>query len=337
MIEVHGLTKDFKIYERRDGLLGGLTTLLSRRHRVVRAIDSLTFTIPPGAKVAYIGANGAGKSTTIKILTGIMTPTYGECRVHSRVPYRERMTNARNIGVVFGQRTQLWWDLPVAESFSIIKRIYEVPQPVYDKNMRLFAELLDMEALGRLPVRKLSLGQRMRVEVAASFLHDPKVVFLDEPTIGLDATLKTAIRTLINRVNRELGTTVVLTSHDVNDIKEICDDVIILHRGRLAFEGRLNDLIRTVTTRDFVVDYRGPECSGEVLHKLCGALPAVVTIRHSGPNQLTIEVRRDRLDVSATLHALFDTLDVTEVYAGEPDIETVLKQIYAVEDRVAAE
>lgn len=329
MIEVNSLTKDFRVYERRAGVVGGFISLWKGRQRIVRAIDDLSFTIHSGAKVAYLGANGAGKSTTIKILTGIMTPTRGQCRVDNRIPYRDRMANARNIGVVFGQRTQLWWDLPVAESFAILKRIYEVPQPVFDKNMRLFAELLDIDALGRMPVRNLSLGQRMRVEVAASFLHEPKVVFLDEPTIGLDATLKAAIRTLINRVNHELGTTIVLASHDVNDIKEICDDAIILHRSRIFFEGRLADLFRTVATRTFVIDYRGPECSETMLRSLRAALPALIALRRSRPNQLTLEVHRDQLDVRATLRALFDTIDVSDVYASEPDIESILKWIYA--------
>jgi ABC-2 type transport system ATP-binding protein len=328
MISVQGLTKEFKMYASKPGLLGSLSTLFSRKYETVRAIEDLSFQIPAGTKLACLGPNGAGKSTTIKILTGIMTPTTGECRVCDLVPYRDRKRNARNIGVVFGQRTQLWWDLPVIDSFTILQRIYDIPEPIFKRNMHLFDELLNLSEICRVPVRKLSLGQRMRAEIAASFVHDPKVVFLDEPTIGLDAILKTAMRKLINRMNRELGTTVVLTSHDINDVTAVCDDVLILHKSTIVFHGPLEKLAEARMLRTIVLDYCGPRCSAGLLRQLETTIPGIVAIKEKDTNRLSIEFDKSVAHMSHLMSALLEKFDIIDFTLSEPDIENILKQIY---------
>jgi ABC-2 type transport system ATP-binding protein len=325
LIRAEGLTKDYKMYHRRSGLWGSVATLFSREHSVMRAVDAISFDIEAGAKVAYIGPNGAGKSTTIKMLTGIVTPTSGHCEVAGVVPWRERARNAANIGVVFGQRTQLWWDLPVIDSFEILRRIYDIPTPVFDKNMRLFRSLLAIDEVARVPVRKLSLGQRMRIEIAASFLHDPKVVFLDEPTIGLDAVLKEAIRTLINRMNEEVGTTVVLTSHDMDDIKEICDDIIMIDKSRLVFQGRLEDLNRMEQRRYVEVHFRPDGRSEAALARLPRG---VAVVARTGEGRVRIEFARASVDLQALVACLFAHFEIVDFYLLEPDLESIIRQVY---------
>lgn len=338
LIRAEGLTKDYKLYHRRSGLWGSVATLFSREHTVVRAVDSISFDIQAGAKVAYIGPNGAGKSTTIKMLTGIVTPSSGHCEVAGVVPWRERTRNAANIGVVFGQRTQLWWDLPVIDSFEILRRIYEIPPSVFDKNMRLFRSLLAIDEVARVPVRKLSLGQRMRIEIAASFLHDPRVVFLDEPTIGLDAVLKEAIRTLINRMNTEVGTTVVLTSHDMDDIKEICDDVIMIDKSRLVFQGRLEALNGMEQRRSVVVHFRADHRSEGAIALLPRQLQGIASVAREGESSLRIEFARASVDLQALMAYLFNYFEVIDFYLLEPDLESIIRQIYlhGVQDGMAA-
>jgi ABC-2 type transport system ATP-binding protein len=328
VIRVEGLTKDYKLYQRQPGVWGSLSTFFSREHKLVRAVDNLSFQIGVGRKVAYIGPNGAGKSTTIKILTGIMTPSAGRCEVAGIVPYRDRVRNARNIGVVFGQRTQLWWDLPVLDSFEILRRIYDIPRPVYDKNMQRFRSLLAIDEVASVPVRKLSLGQRMRIEIAVSFLHDPKVVFLDEPTIGLDAVLKEAIRQLVNCMNEEVGTTVVLTSHDIDDIKEICDDVILIDKSRVVFQGALAQLNRLEQRRSVVVDFRQRGGAREAAARVAQQVASVGGVEFEAENRVRIHFQRDSVNFQALVNYLFSHLDVADFYSQEPDLESIIRQIY---------
>lgn len=327
MIVAEGLTKEFRIAERKPGLLGSLSTLLTRKYRTVRAVDDISFTLRAGSKTAYIGANGAGKSTTIKMLTGIMTPTSGRCLVNGIEPYRRRRENAHSIGVVFGQRSQLWWDLSVPDSFQILRRIYEIPDAVYQRNLALYRELLDIDALGTTPVRQLSLGQRMRAEIAASLLHDPKVVFWDEPTIGLDMVLKEAVRTLVNRANAELGTTVVLTSHDLTDIAVICDDVLVVDGGRVVHKGTLHELLRRADRRSVVFDHRGGPGPGETVRGIEAGLPgALATVTPDG--RVRVDYPADAFNSRQVLGFLLDRFELADCYAPEPDLETVLRQIY---------
>ncbi|MET9451805.1 ABC transporter ATP-binding protein [Streptomyces cinerochromogenes] len=328
MIVAENLVKEFRLTERKPGLVGSLSTLFTREHRIVRAVDDVSFTIPAGSKTAYIGANGAGKSTTIKMLTGIMTPTGGRCLVRGIEPYRHRQANARSIGVVFGQRSQLWWDLSVPDSFRILRRIYDIPDPVYRRNLALYRELLDIDALGTTPVRQLSLGQRMRAEIAASLLHDPAVVFWDEPTIGLDMVLKDAVRHLVNHVHRELGTTVVLTSHDIADIAAICDSALVVDRGRVVHQGSIRDLLRTAERRSVVFDHRGGPDPGQACARIEQELPGV----HASPvedGRIKVDYPVDRFTSRQVLAFLLERFDLADCYAPEPDLEDVLRRIYA--------
>lgn len=328
MIVAEHLVKEFRLAERKPGLLGSLSTLLSREYRVVRAVDDVSFEIPAGAKTAYIGANGAGKSTTIKMLTGIMTPTSGRCLVGGLEPYRHRQRNARTIGVVFGQRSRLWWDLSVPDSFRILRRIYDIPEPVYRRNLALYDDLLDIGALGSTPVRQLSLGQRMRAEIAASLLHDPAVLFWDEPTIGLDMVLKDAVRQLVNRAHRELGTTVVLTSHDIADIAAICDSALVVDHGRVVHQGTLQDLLRTADHRSVVFDHRDGTTAATAREHIEVGLPGVRVTPEDG-GRVRVDYPTGRYTSREVLAFLLDRFDLADWYAPEPGLEDVLREIYA--------
>ena len=254
-ILVEDLVKTFRVAARRAGFLGALAGLARRVHREVRALDGVSFSIEPGELVGYIGPNGAGKSTTIKILSGILVPDSGRCEVLGRVPWRERARYVAEIGVVFGQRTQLWWDLPVVESFDLLRSIYRVGGPSYGRQRDELVALLDLEPLLDTPVRQLSLGQRMRCDLAAALLHAPRLLFLDEPTIGLDAMSKLAVRDFIKRLNRERGVTVILTTHDMDDIEALCRRVLVIGSGVILCDGTLEELRARVTReRRLIVD-----------------------------------------------------------------------------------
>jgi ABC-2 type transport system ATP-binding protein len=319
---------EFRRWLRPPGLRGALTSLFSRQYETVRAVDSVSFEVPSGTKTAYIGANGAGKSTTIKLLTGIMTPTAGKCLVNGVEPYRDRRAAAQAMGVVFGQRTQLWWDLSVTDSFRILQRIYEIPEATYERNMRTYRELLDIDAVASVPVRMLSLGQRMRAEIAASLLHDPKVVFWDEPTIGLDLMVKDAVRALVNRANTELGTTVVLTSHDIGDITSICDQVLVVDKGKVIHQGTIAGLVATAAQRSVLFSHSGPETLDETVREVDAMLPkakATVTEDH----RIRVDYPADQLTSREVLASLLNRFQLSDCYAPEPDLQSVIQEIYA--------
>src|ERR1700733_2540373 len=242
LIYVHDLCKDFRTFRRREGVWGSIQNLFVRDYRTVAAVDRVGFSIERGEMVGYIGPNGAGKSTTIKMLTGILVPTSGEIRVNGYVPFRQRRQYVKTIGVVFGQRTQLWGDIAVIESFKLLRRIYDVPQRDFDARMELFDQILNIRDYLHTPVRKVSLGQRMRCDLAAALLHNPPLLFLDEPTIGLDVVAKDHIRHFLRAINREFRTTVLLTTHDLDDIEELCRRIMIIDHGRVLYDGPLEDL-----------------------------------------------------------------------------------------------
>ena len=242
MIEVNELTKVFRKPVRGSGLSGMAKTLFSRKYEEIRAVDGISFTVPDGEIVGYIGANGAGKSTTIKMMCGILTPSSGSVRIDGVEPYRKRQQVAQHIGVVFGQKTQLWWDIPLVESFKVLKEIYQVSDADYNERMAFLGEVLDVTRFLTQPVRTLSLGERMRADLAASMLHNPRILFLDEPTIGMDVLVKEKIRLAIHALNKAYGTTVVLTTHDMTDIEDLCSRIILLEKGSILYDGPLSRL-----------------------------------------------------------------------------------------------
>lgn len=239
MIKVENLSKEFKISKKYPGFKGALRSFFSTEYTIKKAVDDISFEINDGEIVGYIGANGAGKSTTIKMMTGILTPSSGRIIVDGVIPYENREKNAKNIGVVFGQKTQLWWDLPVSETFPLLKDIYGVSDEDYEERMNYFKEILELDEFFLSPVRTLSLGQRMRADLAAALIHNPKIIYLDEPTIGLDVVVKESVRKAIKDINEKYGTTIILTTHDLNDIEELCNRIIIIDSGKKIYDGEL--------------------------------------------------------------------------------------------------
>ncbi|MBP5415105.1 MAG: ATP-binding cassette domain-containing protein [Lachnospiraceae bacterium] len=241
-IVMKGIVKEFKVLNRREGLKGSFMDLFSRDYRIVTAVDDISVKIPKGQIVGYLGPNGAGKSTTIKMMTGVLEPTRGEIMVNGCVPYKNRTKNAENIGVVFGQRSQLWWSLPLIESFKLLKEIYLIPDKEYEEMIKLYESLVDLEPLLHKTVRQMSLGQRTLSDILAAFLHNPKIVFLDEPTIGLDVSMKAKIRELIKELNKRKKTTVILTTHDMGDVDALCERIVIIDHGKMIYDNDIDHL-----------------------------------------------------------------------------------------------
>jgi len=326
LIRVRDLVRDYRTVQRREGVAGGLVDLVRPRSSTLRAVSDVSFDIAPGEMVGYIGANGAGKSTTIKMLTGILTPTSGEVTVGGLVPWKQRRQYTRHIGAVFGQRTQLWWDLAVVESFRLLKKIYEVPDPVYTEQMAVFAELLGMNEYLHQPVRKLSLGQRMRCDLAAALLHRPRVLFLDEPTIGLDVVAKENVRRFLREMRELQGVTVILTTHDLGDIEQLCRRVMIIDKGRVHFDGELDDLRRRTGHRvRLSVELREAAPSARLAQATAG-LPVDWSegegLRH------TAEFRRQDVAGADVIRRVVNDCPVRDLHLAEPDIEEIVREIY---------
>jgi len=258
MIEVKNISKTFKVAKRNAGFGEAVKAFFRKEYTYIQALNDVSFTINDGEMVGYIGPNGAGKSCTIKIMSGILTPDSGSCMINGRIPWKERIDHVKEIGVVFGQRSQLWWDVPVVDSFELIKDIYKVDNENYKRNLNMLVELLNIKEIIRTPARQLSLGQRMRCEIAASLIHNPKILFLDEPTIGLDAVSKIAVRNFIKSINRDRKTTVILTTHDMQDIEALTERILLIGKGKILLDGTLNDLKkRNSTHKTITVDFIG--------------------------------------------------------------------------------
>ena len=321
VVRVAGLTKVFRSYRRHEGLAAALKSLVRRVTTEVAAVADVTFSVEPGEMVGYIGANGAGKSTTIKMLTGILTPTSGEVVCNGFVPYRDRTRYVATIGVVFGQRTQLWWDIAVVESFKLLKEIYGVSDPDYRERMALFDKVLGLNAYLHQPVRKLSLGERMRCDLAASLIHRPPLLFLDEPTIGLDVVAKANVREFLQEINVE-GTTVLLTTHDLSDIETLCRRVIVIDHGRLLFDGPLASLRdRILPVTSVVFDVKRTPDPGELAFNGLEA-------REIGSHRYAVEVDRRTLSAASAVKEIVNRFDVADLSIEEPQIEEVVKRIY---------
>jgi ABC-2 type transport system ATP-binding protein len=327
VIRVENLVKEFRRPRKQDGRFSAIRTLFTRQFDVVRAVDNVNFAIEPGELVGYIGPNGAGKSTTIKMMTGILVPTSGTVEVGGIVPWRERERNAMQIGVVFGQRSQLWWDLPLIESFTLIGKLYRVPEAKYRRNLDRFIALLDMEEFLERPVRQLSLGQRMRGDLAASMLYEPRILYLDEPTIGLDIVAKESMRIFIEEMNRDSGTTIVLTTHDLADVERLCRRLILIDHGHVLYDGGVEQLKAKYTPhRILVVELEADAVqAGRVID--AADVPGAEIIEQAG-GIARIRFVSAQTPVQHLIAALNAGYPIADLSIVEPDLEGVVRQIY---------
>jgi ABC-2 type transport system ATP-binding protein len=320
MISTSDLKKHFVLHRYRPGFVGAFRNLISRERRVIRAVDGVSFTIERGEFVGYLGPNGAGKSTTLKMLTGLLVPTSGDLQVNGRVPWRERQTHVREIGAVFGQRTTLWWDLPVIDSLELLQHIYRIPADRFQQNLQEFRGLLELDPFLSTPVRALSLGQRMRADLCAALLHDPVLLFLDEPTIGLDVVAKERIRQFIRHINTHRGTTILLTTHDISDVEKLCKRVMIIDRGHLLYDGLLEKLhTRFGGNRQLVVDFG--ESYEEVYVDGAQVIDRVGT-------RVTYHFERGTVTASELIGRLSSRFRIRDLEVREPDIEDTIRRIY---------
>jgi ABC-2 type transport system ATP-binding protein len=325
IVEARGLTKVYTVARHRPGALGALRGLADRGGREVRAVDGISLEIARGEVVGYVGPNGAGKSTTIKMLTGILVPTAGEAMVDGLVPWRQRKQLARRIGVVFGQRTQLWWDLPLVESLELLRHVYRVPADRFQANFAALRELLELDPFLETPVRQLSLGQRMRGDLAAATLHDPPLLYLDEPTIGLDVVAKARVREFLSRVNRERGVTILLTTHDLADVEHLCRRMVVIDRGRLLYDGSIEELRRRYGThRTLVVDL---EEDGDEAAPPFAAPPGSELVKRDGPRRW-LRFERDACSAADLIAAVAARHRILDLAIEEPAIEDIVRRIY---------
>ena len=320
MIEVDRLTKHYRVARHHRGFWGSIRNLFERRYDLVHAVESISFRIESGEFVGFVGPNGAGKSTTIKMLTGVLEPSSGRAEIDGLVPRRDRIAHTARIGVVFGQRTQLWWDLPVIESYELLRHIYALERDDYSAQLDRLTELLEIGDLLDTPVRKLSLGQRMRCELTAALIHSPPLLFLDEPTIGLDVVAKETIRSFLAEENRERKTTILLTTHDLPDIERLCPRMILIDSGHIVNDGSVDAIRKRFgAERRRRVDFEGPAPS---------ELPAGVEEEERGPERLVLRYRRDRMPSADLVAWLTDRASIADLSIEEPPIERIVAEIY---------
>ncbi|MFZ7947012.1 MULTISPECIES: ABC transporter ATP-binding protein [Bacillaceae] len=320
MIQLEGISKSYKIAKRSTGLRQAAKALFYREHTIVDALKDLSFSINQGEIVGYIGPNGAGKSTTIKVMSGILVPDTGKCTIMGFTPWKDRIQYVKNIGVVFGQRSQLWWDVPVMDSFELLRDIYKVPQQDYKSTIDLLIETLELQEIVHLPVRQLSLGQRMRCEIGASLIHNPKILFLDEPTIGLDAVSKIAVRQFIKTINKEKGATIILTTHDMNDIEALADRVILVGKGSLLYDGNLAELRKRFGThKTITADY--------VKNINSIRIPGAATLSWT-PERVVLSIDTEQVKTSEVIKQLSNKVDLLDVTVETQPIEDIIVRLY---------
>ncbi len=332
MIYVENVSKEFKKVVKDSGLKGSVKSLFNRKYDIVKAVDDISFHVEKGEILGFIGANGAGKSTTIKMLTGILTPTSGKIEINGQVPYKNRKRYVKEIGVVFGQRTQLWWDLALEETFSVLKQIYQVDEKDFEKRMGFLNEVLELNDFIKSPVRTLSLGQRMRADLAASLLHNPKVLFLDEPTIGLDVAVKNNIRKAITEINEQNKTTIILTTHDLNDIETLCKRIVMIDKGKIMYDGSLAEMkskygkYREVNMSLFEND------DFDKLHfveDFCVTEEDIKIDRNK--EKSTVTFNTDKISVSDMLSYILGKTQVKDISVKDVNIEEIVCRMYGKE------
>lgn len=329
MIQVENLRKEFKKTIKEPGIKGSIKSLFNPKTEIVTAVEDISFNVPKGEVLGFIGPNGAGKSTVIKMLTGILTPTSGKCCINGTIPYENRKKYVKDIGVVFGQRTQLWWDLALRETYAVLKEIYQVPDDQYHKRMKFLNEVLDLDSFITSPVRTLSLGQRMRADIAASMLHNPKVLFLDEPTIGLDVVVKDNIRKAIQKINAEEGTTVILTTHDLSDIELLCNRIVMIDKGNVVYDGQINNLKRKYGQMRQLCFEMKAESDINKLHydsefDLTGD---DIVIENDGVSA-SVRFNSDKASVQDILKYTLAEIDVRDINLKDADIEEIIRRLY---------
>ena len=322
-IEVKDVSKSFRINKRSAGVMGMLSNLGAPKYEKKQAVDHISFSIEEGEMVGFIGPNGAGKSTTIKMLSGILFPDEGDIRVNGYIPYKQRKDYVGSIGVVFGQKSQLQWDLPVMDSFELLKAIYRIPDAVYKKNLGRFTDMLDMGGFINQPVRQLSLGQRMRADIVAALLHSPKIVFFDEPTIGVDVVGKETIRTFIRELNREDGVTMLFTTHDMQDIEKTCNRLIIIDKGAKVYDGSLQGIRNTYgTTRQLDVEFG----SSQDIQPILGV--EIKDLEQEDSRKKRFIFDNKEIQINQLMNHLLNKYDVRDINVSEPEIERIIRKIY---------
>ena len=319
-IEVKNISKEFKVNKRSAGIPGMIANMFVPKYEYKKAVNDLSFTIEKGEMVGFIGPNGAGKSSTIKMLSGILCPDKGSISVGGYIPYKQRKSYVGKIGVVFGQKSQLQWDLPVIDSFELLRAIYRIPEDKYKKNLERFTEMLDMKSFINQPVRQLSLGQRMRSDIVASLLHSPEIVFFDEPTIGVDIIGKETIRNFIRELNEQDKVTMIFTTHDMQDIEQTCKRIIIIDKGSLMFDGSLQDIRgKYGTTRRLIAEFN-EEVSVEPISK--------VAIENLGDRNMSFTFDNNVVDVNKLMHEILGKYSVHDITVAEPEIESIIQKMY---------
>lgn len=326
VIELKNVRKEFVTTKHYPGFKGAVKGLFTKETDKKIAVDDVSFSIKEGEMVGYIGSNGAGKSTTIKMMSGILTPTDGICLVNGIEPYKNRKINAKNIGVVFGQRTQLWWDLPLSETYTVLKEIYEVNDKDFEERMNFFYEVLELDSFIHSSVRTLSLGQRMRADLAAALLHNPKVLYLDEPTIGLDIVVKDRIRQAIREINEKYKTTVILTTHDLGDIEELCSRIIIIDAGKKIYDGTLQNLKKSYGHNCSINFEMKEEPDENRRQALCGISRKLnINIKNK---RLSISFDKNDFSVAEVIAKVMAVTEVTDVEIKETELTDIVKKIY---------